>query len=103
MSNIVSNIGEFLELLEKPRSTSPNLFRGQSNSEWELVPSLYRINSNLLSTSGKWKSIEYDILSSFKKQAFPILKEKPKTYLDWLTLGQHQLIHLSHCSLLLKT
>ncbi len=62
------------------------IFRGHSNCEWVLKPSIGR------RFSGDWKKIleiEKRNLSEFKKRAIPFIKHQPKSDLEWLCLMQH--------------
>lgn len=63
------------------------LFRGQSNSRWDLLPGLARPNY----LRANIEDYEKDILKEFKRRAIPFL---PKTFntnsdWEWLALAQH--------------
>ncbi len=89
----INSLEEYLRFTEEIRKgTTPYLYRGHSNAQHDLVPSLFRIESKIKCVSGaggKWQIIEETILDKFKKRVVPLLKDRPKTYIDWLTLGQH--------------
>ena len=66
------------------------MFRGQGNAEWEILPSLARLNpkkSPIAYTS--WKDLEDGLLKEFKKFASMHLAVEPKTKLEWMIQAQH--------------
>lgn len=92
---MINSIEDFIKFTEKPTIEAPFVYRGQSNKNWGLVPSLFRvptliqmieINGNIKS---KWQEIEDRLMKKFKTHSLPLTKEKPKGYIDWLTLAQH--------------
>jgi hypothetical protein len=87
----INTINKFLDFTGEPKKYSPMFYRGQANKDWGLVPSLFRIESDLKVLVGgtKWGEIENDILSKFKRESLPFMKEKPNGYFDWLTIAQH--------------
>jgi hypothetical protein len=66
----------------------PNIFRGQSNEAWSLIPSLGRWH-NILDGYENWRVFEEDVLLRFKKYAVQYLSKEPKNDLEWLIIGQH--------------
>lgn len=85
-------INSIVQFLEEVDSYSPlHMFRGQAKKEWELLPSIARIDeSNLPSTyQDGWRGIERDILNRFKKQAIRFLEKEPSTKIDWMIQAQH--------------
>lgn len=87
--NTIKSIEDFLKFTEKPLLGASFLYRGQSNKKWDLIPSLFRIETDNKPKSSKWKNLEKRILSKFKTHSLPFITESPKGYIDWLTLGQH--------------
>ena len=74
------------ELLKKIDFLDNTIFRGHSNCDWMLRPSIGR------RFSGNWKNIleiERNSLSEFKKKAIPFIKHQPKSDIEWLCLMQH--------------
>jgi hypothetical protein len=70
-------------------NSSANMFyRGQSNSQWKLVPKIDRLfkNQKLFDT---WERKEFFMLEEFKKYSSPFREKEPKSNIDWLVLAQH--------------
>lgn len=66
------------------------LFRGQSNSAWELLPSIARLNpSNFPSKNYGWKGIENELLDEFEKYASRLMINCPRNKLEWMIHAQH--------------
>jgi hypothetical protein len=63
-------------------SVLPFIYRGMSNVEWLLKPSIGRVKDYSVQT-------EWDMLSLFKRGARPYLDETPKNDWEWLSLAQH--------------
>lgn len=85
------SLSKFLQAIKKVRSkksTFPYLFRGHSQSEWDLIPSIGRckIHRGFLFT---WDSLERKFIEKLKRQAPPFLKYVPQNDLQWITLAQH--------------
>lgn len=93
--NTIESIEEYIKFIEKKAIELGYVYRGQSNKDWDLEPSLYRINTwlKVASTSekplSKWKAIEDKLMSKFKTHSLPLINKQPQGYIDWLTLGQH--------------
>jgi len=78
---IITNINDFLE---KVSNTDPNdLFRGVSNRNFRLLPSLFRHHSN------EHRTREDKMMWVFKAHSRPHLEKQPENELQWLTLAQH--------------
>ncbi len=77
-----NSIGELLGLLksESP-SEAPRWYRGQSNADWKLLPTLARRGDGI--------SIELDLLARFKQNASLLLQPPPDSDWGWLTVMQH--------------
>ncbi len=68
------------------------MFRGQANFDWELLPSIARIEHDLLESNyenGGWESIESDLINSFKQHAVRYMTKEPKNKLEWMIQAQH--------------
>lgn len=61
-----------------------SIYRGQSNDSWEVIPSLFRIQSNQ-----RFKLLENHYLDRFKRMSYGMLKQIPDTDSEWFTLAQH--------------
>lgn len=78
----IENIGTLVENLENHLRgiDAPVWFRGQSQSEWSLVPKLLR---------GDIQHSETYLISRFKQNATLLLSQSPKNDFEWLFLMQH--------------
>lgn len=84
----IYRFGEYIEAVQEiskewdtEYSTTQCWYRGQSDSSWNLVPSLYR---------GKVRSIyEREMTRDFSLKALTFLDQRPKNDLDWLFIMQH--------------
>ncbi|MEX8546904.1 MAG: FRG domain-containing protein [Mucilaginibacter sp.] len=76
---------EFHNIIQK-FSDSNFLFRGQSNSAWELIPKIGR--PEYTKTVPKYLK-EKDIIKSWSRYANHNLSNIPVDLWDWLSLGQH--------------
>ncbi|OKY26206.1 FRG domain-containing protein [Thalassotalea sp. PP2-459] len=67
------------------------MFRGQANFDWELLPSLARINHDSLESryESGWEGIEMDLLNTFKQHAVRYMDKEPKNKLEWMIQAQH--------------
>lgn len=80
------------------------LYRGQSNSEWPLLPTIGRMsqfvgnfnnwgNRSDIVTGveyvANWELLEKNLLNQFKKYSIPYLQKIPDSYSEWLILAQH--------------
>ncbi len=78
----ISSLSEFFEEIS---NTSGTLFRGLSNKEYDLIPSLGRYHHDQYSL----KSNEKSILRQFKLRSIPFLELQPTNDWEWLILAQH--------------
>jgi len=67
---------------------SYKFFRGQSKSEWVLIPKIARKHEEEKSDYG-WGSRESFLLDDFKKYSIPYIKKEPQIDIEWLVIGQH--------------
>jgi len=68
------------------------MFRGHANINWELLPSIARIQHDSLESNyenGGWESIETDLINSFKQHAVRYMTKEPKNKLEWMIQAQH--------------
>lgn len=63
-------------------------FRGHSNSEWDLIPTIGRNRSQIIYYQ-KWEYLEEDLLEKFKKFSIPYLTIEPKYKYEWSVIAQH--------------
>ncbi|MEQ6121082.1 FRG domain-containing protein [Reichenbachiella sp. MALMAid0571] len=63
------------------------IFRGVRNTDYELVPSLFRIE--VKNTLTNWDDLEEYMLQIFQRESTPYLDREPKDELELLTLAQH--------------
>lgn len=85
MKKIESRIETISEFLDIFRNSPPELFRGQSE-DWPLIPSLGRVSQTVFEGI---LEIEEDIVSEFKKYAYPYFKGESLSYTDWILHAQH--------------
>lgn len=76
VGNLVERLKTHLQGIDKPV-----WFRGQSKSEWSLVPKLQRGDVKC--------SAEVYLISRFKQNATLLLQQRPKDDFEWLFLMQH--------------
>ena len=77
----VSSIASLLSALEENASSPAFWYRGQSNLDWELLPSLAREPDGLRRES--------NLLARFKQNASLLLPTPPSNDWEWLTIMQH--------------
>ena len=73
-------VNGFIDVL-KSKGRRNALYRGQSDSSWRLVPSIFRNGARGIS--------ERSILHSWKKQAAFFASPMPRDDVEWLVLAQH--------------
>lgn len=85
----VTNLREYLEITAQ--FSKNMLYRGQSSTDWSLLPSLGRIDTKKINLDriGGWYALENQIMSRFIRHAIPLLSYKPENYIEWLVLAQH--------------
>jgi truncated hemoglobin YjbI len=87
----VSSLKEFIDVTAQFNENT--LFRGQSDSAWNLIPSIGRLdlsqNKSLLEKVGGWRRLEEDIMKRFIRHSTPLIKNVPDTYIEWIVLAQH--------------
>ncbi|WP_010325189.1 FRG domain-containing protein [Marinobacterium stanieri] len=64
-------------------------YRGHSDKDYKLVPSLYRLSSVKKEAFSDWPQLESYLIESFKREALQHLDKEPSTDQDWLVLAQH--------------
>lgn len=67
------------------------MFRGQSKFEWELLPSIARIDHTSLEANYQngWEGVETHLLTTFKQHAVRYMHKEPKDKLEWMIQAQH--------------
>ncbi|PWW09308.1 MULTISPECIES: FRG domain-containing protein [Pseudidiomarina] len=74
------------KILKEIRIENNTIFRGHSNFDWELKPSIGRYFPD------DWSEVlelEKQSLADFKKRSVPYLKHRPESDIEWLCLMQH--------------
>lgn len=85
-------IKSVIQFLEGIQDAHPHyMYRGQANSEWELLPSIARINAKELQSNyaGGWRRVEDDLLDRFMKHAVRYINREPKNKIEWMIHAQH--------------
>ena len=85
---MISTVNEYITEIEglnipdsDMTSTTLPWYRGQSDSRWDLMPSMYR---------GDWDyEREREMARDFRLRALIDIEHKPRTYLGWLFVMQH--------------
>ena len=93
----ISSLSEFIEFCRTTFGKTQPLFRGVSNSSYELISRFGRAQkrmNNDIKTRGfeikpRERVHEVDMLNEFKRMSLPYLKSIPETDWDWLSLAQH--------------
>lgn len=89
-SNLNDFWNSYLSFSFRSSESGPEyLFRGVSNKDHSLIPSIGRGAEE--NTGGDIETVEHNLISEFKRLSAPILKadETPKTEFEWLFLAQH--------------
>ncbi|EHK8974956.1 FRG domain-containing protein [Vibrio parahaemolyticus] len=88
---MINSVVEFLKEIEGHEIHSTQMFRGHANQEWELLPTLARINPLNISTSYDlgWRGVEQSILDKFMKHAIRFMEKDPKNTLEVMIHAQH--------------
>lgn len=83
----------------EPKSMNPPIlwFRGQSNANHSLIPSLYRteVQANRLTRTGNYTKLHYaeDIRTQhYIAKNFHLLSKEPSSRVEWLEVMQHHLL-----------
>ncbi len=80
LEEYVSEVYKILDSWDNISQTIHPWFRGQSNSNWDLIPRLFRSMSY---------ELEREILRDFKLNARSYLSRLPQNEFDWLFVMQH--------------
>ena len=79
---------EFLELVKD--SVFGTFYRGHTESEWTLSPSLARLDvASIKILYSGWPDIETAILDEFQKYSTLYMSTKPASKLEWMIHAQH--------------
>lgn len=93
--NPIKSIDEYLKIIKKETSQwfedEYLWFRGVSDTKYELIPSAYRKDIELVILCGKQYTddIEYKLFTKFKREAIPYLEIQMNSDWDWYILMQH--------------
>ncbi len=88
----INNIVEYLSLLNSIEYENAEMFRGQSNFEWVLSPSISRIKNpkqNGVLIFNCWKEVEDFLIETFQQNSAPHMNFTPESKLEWLVHAQH--------------
>ena len=85
----IDSVLSFLSEIEDRKSAM--MFRGQSDSSWELLPTIARLNSSLspIKHENGWQGIENSLLGEFQRYASMHLKKEPISKLEWMIEARH--------------
>ena len=84
------SIVKFLALMDELGERQ--MFRGQGNALWPVIPSLARKVNQFKDCGwafGEWNEVEEHLLDEFKRLSSPWIAYSPADKLDWLVLAQH--------------
>lgn len=78
----IKSILDLIKYLKKDVSDydGPVWFRGHSNAEWKLTPSLFRMKN---------PPLEMNLIKKFKQNATLLLNPRPDENIDWLFIMRH--------------
>lgn len=82
----IAKFDELLKEFEREKESQNFVFRGHSNSNYELKTSLGRCDSFYGRTI---QQLEKRLLKLFKESSLPYLEHKPSSELEWLAVAQH--------------
>lgn len=88
-STEIKSINEYLEIINKfdQQQIAQWIFRGQGNDNYDLIPSLFRID--LKETFTEWADLEEYMLKVFEREAFPFGEYKIEKRNELISLAQH--------------
>lgn len=90
-----ASLAEYFKLIEGQSGRTFNIFRGQADKNWCLVPSLYRLNIDECvpvldeSFKSRFEYLEKTALNLFFNEGHPYLPYIEKNYLNDMILAQH--------------
>jgi hypothetical protein len=82
VTDFVAKIGTL-----EQRHVAQWFYRGHSNKNFQLVPSLFRLGRT--ESFSTWDEVETYLMECFKCEATPHLVSPPQNDLEWLALAQH--------------
>jgi hypothetical protein len=80
----INKLSDLIKILEDLANPGDILFRGQTKASWPLLPKIARIMRGECSLKE-----EKEILKTFIKNSYPLMKNRPDTDLGWLAVAQH--------------
>jgi hypothetical protein len=85
----INSLSEYVDFIhnQEHRHISQWFFRGHSDTGFQLVPSLFRIDRK--ESWANWDQIEKYIMRQFIAESRPYIKSVPTDYIEWLTIAQH--------------
>lgn len=85
-TEIIKSFTELLSVIESAKIGQNMIFRGISDSSYELITSLGRSESV---TGKSTKKLEERLIKLFKESSIPYLEHQPQNELEWLAVAQH--------------
>ncbi|MBL7967568.1 MAG: FRG domain-containing protein [Prolixibacteraceae bacterium] len=85
----INSVSEFVEFVnhQEHRHIAQWLFRGHGDKSYELIPSLFRVDTK--ESWAHWDRIEEYIMRQFITESRPYIKSLPTNDIEWLTMAQH--------------
>lgn len=87
---VADSVANFLLAVESAGDIQ--MYRGQGNHAWPVIPSLARKVGELHGRGfgfDDWAAVEYHLVSEFKRLTAPWLNSVPQDRYEWLVLAQH--------------
>lgn len=87
-----NSLNDLFAIIEQHRTPPITLFRGQSNSEWGLTPSLFRegtTDNPFVPSRESYEQLETDLLGAFFREGFLYLPNLKHTAANKRILAQH--------------
>lgn len=87
-----AKLSSFMEIIENQPGGFRNVFRGQGDASWNLLPSLYRIDASVFAAASMEESYQFfesDLLHRFFDQGFPYLPPIKRGFTNDRILAQH--------------
>ncbi|WKT93791.1 FRG domain-containing protein [Brucella anthropi] len=84
-------LAAYFDLIEKQAGSYRNLFRGQLDESWPLIPSLYRTTPNVMGAPAKeaFDDFEMRCLQHFFREGHPYLPTLQRGYANDRIIAQH--------------
>lgn len=85
------SLSHLLAVIERLPAAQGHIFRGQSDANWQLIPSLYRLTPNIFtgSVAGNYNALESELIERFFREGMPYIPSLPRSYSNDRALAQH--------------